>query len=54
MRNASLIFYAALMIVVVVTADIIFFRHRFLERLVANILIVLVFIVFYFTFLKRT
>ncbi len=40
------------MAVVVVTADLLFFRDRFWERLIANIGIVLVFTAFYFRFLR--
>jgi len=42
-----------LMIGVVVGVDILFFRHRFLERLIVNIGIVLVFAVFYLRFLRH-
>jgi hypothetical protein len=42
-----------LIVVVVVAVDILFFRGRFWERLIANIGIVLVFIAFYMRFLKR-
>lgn len=52
-RNSILLFYTALMIAIVVSADFIFFRHKFRERLVANIVIVLVFMVVYFIFLRR-
>ena len=45
--------YVILMIVVVVAVDILFFRHRFKERLIANLLIVLAFVAFYFTFVKN-
>jgi len=41
------------MIAVVVSVDILFFRHRFLERLIANIGIVMVFGAFYLRFLKK-
>ena len=52
-RNAVLVFYAVLMVAIVVAVDFLFFRHRFGERLIANIAIVLVFAVFYVLFLKR-
>ena len=53
-KNAVLVFYVVLMVAIVVAVDFLFFRHRFRERLIANISIVLVFTVFYFMFLKRT
>ncbi len=46
--------YVVLMIGVVVGLDILFFRHRFLERLTVNIGIVLVFGAFYLKFLRRS
>jgi len=45
--------YVAVMIAVIVGVDVVFFRNRFWERLVANVGIVLVFVAFYLTFLKR-
>jgi hypothetical protein len=41
------------LVAVVVTVDVLFFRHHILERLMANVGIVLVFAAFYLTFLKR-
>jgi len=52
-RNAALVFYVVLMIAIVVAVDFLFFRHRFRERLIANIVIVLVFAVYYLIFLRR-
>jgi len=52
-RNTAVVFYVALMVVSVVAMDLLFFRHRFHERLIANITIVLVFVVVYFIFLRR-
>lgn len=48
-----MVFYGALMVATIVAVDFLFFRHRFGERLVANIAIVLVFAVFYLLFLRR-
>ena len=42
--------YVVLMVAVVVGVDILFFRHRFWERLTVNIGIVLVFVSFYLRF----
>jgi membrane protein YdbS with pleckstrin-like domain len=52
-RNTTLIFYIVLMVAIIVTMDLLFFRHRFRERLIANIAIVLVFAIFYLIFLRR-
>ncbi|HUJ86378.1 MAG TPA: hypothetical protein VLX30_05955 [Burkholderiales bacterium] len=51
-RNTSVVIYVALLIAVVVGVDVLFFRNRFWERLMANIGIVLVFAAFYLRFLK--
>jgi hypothetical protein len=45
--------YVVLMIAVVVGVDLLFFRNRFWERLIANIGIVLVFAAFYLRFLRH-
>jgi hypothetical protein len=50
-RNTARALYAVLMVAIVVAVDFLFFRHRFRERLIANIAIVLVFAVFYILFL---
>jgi len=54
-RKAAVALYALAMVAVVVGADVLFFRHQHQvwERLIANIGIVLVFVAFYFRFLKR-
>lgn len=52
-RNMSVVLYVVVMIAVVVSADVLFFKNRFLERLMANIGIVLVFLAFYLRFLKN-
>jgi len=44
--------FLVLMVIVIVTADVLFFRTHFWERLAVNIGIVLVFVAFYFRFLK--
>lgn len=41
------------MIAIIVGLDLLFFRHRFWERLIVNIGIVLVFAAFYWRFLKN-
>lgn len=45
--------YVLVLVAVVVGVDVLFFRHHFLERLIVNIGIVLVFAAFYWRFLKR-
>jgi hypothetical protein len=45
-------FYLAAMVLVIVGIDIFFFRNHFWERLIVNIGIVLVFVAFYFRFLR--
>jgi ABC-type transport system involved in cytochrome c biogenesis permease subunit len=52
-RNANIIIYVIVMVATVVAVDIPFFRHRFLDRLIVNIGIVLVYIAFYLRFLKH-
>lgn len=45
--------YLVLMAVLIVAVDVLFFRNRFWERLSVNVGLVLVFVAFYFRFLKR-
>ena len=45
--------YVLALIAVVVGVDVLFFRNRFWERLIANVGIVLVFAAFYLRFLKH-
>ena len=52
-RKAAIALYVLAMVALVVGVDIMFFRHQIWERLIANVGIVLVFVVFYFRFLKR-
>jgi hypothetical protein len=52
-ENMSVVLYVVAMIAVVVSVDVLFFRHRFWERLMVNIGIVLVFGAFYLRFLKN-
>jgi type IV secretory pathway VirB2 component (pilin) len=53
-RPAASALYVIAMVAVVVGVDVLFFRHRFGQRLAVNIGIVLVFGAFYFIFLKRS
>jgi uncharacterized membrane protein len=52
-RNIYVALFVLIMIAVVVSVDLLFFRNLFWERLIANIGIVLVFIAFYLRFLKN-
>ena len=52
-RQAAVVLYVFAMVAVVVGVDVLFFRHQFRERLIVNVGIVLVFVAFYFRFLKR-
>jgi hypothetical protein len=52
-RQLGLVLYVLAMVAVVVSVDVLFFRHQFWERLAVNIGIVLVFGACYFRFLKR-
>jgi protein-S-isoprenylcysteine O-methyltransferase Ste14 len=52
-RNMSVVLYIVVMIVVVVSVDLLFFRNLVWERLASNIGIVLVFVAFYFRFQKK-
>ena len=50
--NMNKILYLALMILVIVGSDILFFRNHFGSRLAFNLGTVLIFGAFYFRFLK--
>lgn len=52
-RQAAIGLYVLTLIAVVVSVDVSFFRHQFVERLMVNIGIVLVFAAFYLRFLKH-
>ena len=52
-RPIALTLFVAAMIAVVVGLDFAVFRHRFLERLIANVGVVLLFAAFYLRFLRR-
>jgi len=51
--HATTALYVVLMAAVIVAVDVLFFRNRFWERLTVNGGIVLVFLAFYFRFLKH-
>ena len=52
--NMSVVIYVLVLIAVVVSVDLLFFKNRFWERLIVNIGIVLVFAAFYLRFLKNS
>jgi hypothetical protein len=52
-KSMFVVFYIVMMIAAVVSVDFLFFKHRFWERLMVNIGIVLVFLSFYLRFLKN-
>ncbi len=45
--------YVLVLIAVIVSVDLLFFKNRFWERLMVNIGIALVFVAFYLRFLKN-
>lgn len=51
-RNIHVAIYLLVLIAVVVSVDLLFFKNRFWERLMVNAGIVLVFAAFYLRFLK--
>lgn len=53
-RNAIAAVYVLAMVAVIVGVDVLFFRHHFWPRLAVNIGIVLVFVAFYFRFLRHS
>lgn len=47
-----ILIYIALLVLVIVGVDLLFFKNQFWERLIVNIGIVLIFVAFYMRFLK--
>jgi hypothetical protein len=52
-RQAAIVLFVLALVAAVIGVDVLFFRNRFWERLMANVGIVLVFAAFYLRFLKR-
>jgi hypothetical protein len=52
-RQAAVVLYVLTMVAIVVGVDVLFFKNQLWPRLAANVGIVLVFVAFYFRFLKR-
>ena len=53
-RQVANVLYVVAMVAVIVGVDFLFFRNRLWERLAVNVGIVLVFVAFYFRFLRRS
>lgn len=51
-KAVYIVIYIIIMVIVIVGVDLLFFKDRFWERLMANIGIVLLFAAFYVRFLK--
>jgi hypothetical protein len=52
-RSATLALFVVLLAATIVAIDVLFFRGRFWERLMANVGIVLVYCAFFLRFLRR-
>jgi len=52
-RQSAVVLYVLALVAVVVSVDVLLFRHHFWARLIVNVGIVLVFAGFYLRFLKR-
>jgi hypothetical protein len=52
-RRAALVLYVLALVAVVVSIDVLFFRHHLWERPIVNVGVVLVLAAFYLRFLKR-
>jgi protein-S-isoprenylcysteine O-methyltransferase Ste14 len=52
-KPVAVVLYVLALVAVVVSVDVLFFRHHLWERLVVNVGIVLVFAALYFRLLKR-
>lgn len=52
-RNAQTILYVLALVAVILTVDLLFFRDRAAQRLMANVGIVLLFSAFYLRFLRH-
>jgi hypothetical protein len=52
-NQTTTVLWVALLVAVIVAVDILFFRNHFWARLIVNVGLVLIFVAFYFRFLKR-
>ena len=53
-KSAAAALYVLVLVALIVGVDILFFRHQTLERLAANVGLVLLFAAFYFRYVKHT
>ncbi len=53
MKQGSNVRYVGAMVITIILADVLFFKHHTMERLAANVGIVLLFTAFYWRFLKH-
>ncbi len=53
MKTAAVVAYVLVLVAAVVGVDVLFFRNRFLERLMVNVGVVLVFAAFALRLLRR-
>jgi len=53
-KSAAAALYVLVLVALIVGVDILFFRHHTLERLAANVGLVLLFAAFYFRYVKHT
>ena len=52
-RNMFVVLYVVVLIAIIVSVDLLFFKTRFWERLLVNIGLIMVFAAFYLRFLKN-
>jgi hypothetical protein len=52
-KTVTIVLYVIALVVVVVGVDVLYFRHHFLARLMANVGIVLLFAAIYMAFLQH-
>jgi glucose uptake protein GlcU len=53
MRTMTTVLYIVVLVATIAGVDFLFFKNQFWERLIVNIGIVLVFLAFFFRFLRR-
>ena len=53
MKQGSNVLYVGAMIIMIILVDVIFFKNHTMERLAANVGIVLLFVAFYWRFFKH-
>lgn len=53
-KSMVVVAYVSVLVAIIVSVDLLFFKDRFWERLIANIAIVLLFAALYYGFFKRS